>query len=75
MKQELTHFQIDEKGKILASSFVKAGAIKGESKVEISNEALKDYQDATDEVDEDRVPRSASHAVKEYFETIKDDAK
>lgn len=75
VKQEVTNFQIDEKGKILASSFVKAGAIKGESKVEISNEALKDYQDATDEVDEDRVPRSASHAVKEYFETIKDDAK
>jgi hypothetical protein len=71
VKQEVTNYQTDDKGKILASSFVKAGSIKGESKVGLSNDALKDYQEATDEVDEDRIPRSASHAVKDYFETLK----
>ncbi len=75
VKQEVTSYQTDEKGKILASSFVKAGSVKGDSKVELSNDALKDYQEATDEVQEDRIPRNASNAVKEYFKTLQQNAK
>jgi hypothetical protein len=75
VKQELSESQTNEKGKILASSFVKAGTIKGESKVGLSDAVLQEQQDAADEVDEDRIPRAASEAVKNYFQTLKDDSK
>jgi polyhydroxyalkanoate synthesis regulator phasin len=75
VKQELSESQTNEKGKILASSFVKAGSIKGDSKVGLSDAVLQEQQDAADEVDEDRIPRAASEAVKNYFQTLKDDSK
>lgn len=75
VKQELSQSQTDENGKILASSFVKAGTIKGDSKVGLSQAVLQEQQDATDEVGEDRIPRSAAQAVKEYFQTIKEESK
>jgi hypothetical protein len=75
VKQELSESQTDEKGKVLASSFVKAGTVVGESKAGLSNAVLQEKQDAADQVDEDRIPRASAQAVKNYFQTLKDDSK
>lgn len=75
VKQEITKYQTDEKGRILASSFVKADAIKGESKVGLSQAVASAENDATDEIEEERVSKQARQAVKEYFDTLKQDAK
>jgi hypothetical protein len=62
------------KGRMLASSYVKDNApIKGDSKENLAKVAESAEQDSTDEVDEDRIPRDAQNAVKEYFQTLKDD--
>jgi hypothetical protein len=61
-------------GRLLASSFVKDNApMKGTSNAGLAHVAESAEQDATDEVDEDRIPRSAQNAVKEYFQTLKQD--
>ena len=75
VKQEITRYQTDNKGKILASSFVKADAIRGDSKVGLSEAVAAAENDVTDEIEEERVSKQARQAVKEYFETIKEDAK
>ncbi|HEX4178600.1 MAG TPA: hypothetical protein VHY57_09190, partial [Rhizomicrobium sp.] len=60
-------------GRLIASSLVKDNApIKGDSKASLAKVAAAAEQDTTDEVDEDRIPRSAQNAVKEYFQTLKD---
>jgi hypothetical protein len=70
-KQELSNSQTDDKGKILASSFVKASAEKGSSKMSLSQVAESEMKDATDEVQQDRIPRGTWKAVKGYFDTLK----
>jgi len=75
VKKELSPSETIDQGKILASSFVKAGTIVGESKVGLSDAVVQEQQDAADQVDEDRIPRASAEAVKSYFQTIKDDAK
>ncbi len=75
VKKELSPSGTIDKGKILASSFVKAGTIVGESKVGLSDAVLQEQQDEADQVDEDRIPRASAEAVKSYFQTIKDDSK
>jgi hypothetical protein len=73
VKQELSKSDTIEKGKILASNFVKASALKGESKAQLKQvvEALE--TEATDEVDQTRVSRQAREAVKEYNRSIQQD--
>jgi hypothetical protein len=70
-KQELSQSQTDESGKILASSFVKAPADKGSSKMSLSQVAESEMKEATDEVQQERIPRGAWKAVKGYFDTLK----
>ena len=65
--QDVTTGELHENGKILASTLVKAAAEKGESKIELSEAAGSDYKEATDEIDQQRIPRSAQKAVREYF--------
>jgi hypothetical protein len=74
VKQEVSRSDTIEKGKILASNFVKAGAFKGESKAEFQNVTKSNEVDAADEVDQSRVSRQAREAVKEYNRSIQDDA-
>jgi hypothetical protein len=71
VKKELAPSQTNEEGKILASSFVKAPAERGTSKVEFSKAIEAESKEAADEVEQDRIPRSAKNAVKGYFETLK----
>lgn len=69
-KQELSHSDTIEKGKILASNFVKASALKGESKAKLQQVVESAETEATDEVDQSRVSRQAREAVKEYNRAI-----
>jgi hypothetical protein len=73
VKQELSDSQTNDNGKILASSFVKAPAQKGTSKMSLSKVAEAEMKEATDEVDQERIPRGAWKAVKGYFDTLKSD--
>jgi hypothetical protein len=75
VKQEITKYQTDDKGKILASSFVKADPIKGQSVVGLSSAIAAAENEATDEIEEERVSKQARQAVKEYFDTLKQDSK
>jgi len=67
VQQEVTTGHVHEDGKILASQLVKAAAVKGESKIDISQAAASELKDATDEIDQDRIPRAAQKAVRQYF--------
>jgi hypothetical protein len=62
------------KGKILASTLVKADSIKGESKAELREAVQAAERDATDEVDQDRISRQAQQTVKGYFNSVSKDA-
>ncbi len=74
VKQEVSKSQDDEKGRILASTLVKAAAIKGESKETAKEVAASELKDQTEEVDQDRVSRQAQSVVKDYFSTMQQDA-
>jgi hypothetical protein len=73
--QDVTTGDVHEEGKILASTLVKAAAEKGTSKIDLSQANGSDYKEATDEVDTDRIPRSAQKAVREYFGNGEDSKK
>ncbi len=70
IKKEAAPVQDIDKGKILASTFVKAGTVKGESKVQLSQVAQSAMKDATDDVDEESVSKESQKVVKDYFETM-----
>ena len=72
--QDVSAGHLHEKGKILASSLVKAAALKGDSKIVLSQADGSDYKEMTDEVDTDRIPRPAMKAVREYFGDVAEDA-
>jgi hypothetical protein len=74
VKPEMSPSLDDDKGKVLASTLVKASSIKGESKEalkEVSEAAIKE---AAEEVDQDRVSRQAQRVVREYFGSMQKDA-
>src|SRR5207248_919958 len=73
VKDERDPSQLNEKGKVLASTFVKAGSIKGESKIGLHDVVPSVDKDATDEVGEERIPRGDQSVVRDYFATIKKD--
>ena len=73
VKQEVSHSDTIEKGKILASSFVKADALKGKSEAKLQNVPEATETELTDEVDNSRVSRQAREAVKEYHRAINKD--
>jgi hypothetical protein len=68
--KELSRSKTDDKGKIVASNFVKAGALKGESKAKLQEIIKSNENEATDEVDSTRVSRQARDAVLEYNRSI-----
>jgi hypothetical protein len=63
VKPEVSHSDTIDKGKILASSFVKADALKGESKAQLHSVTEAAETEQTDEVDNSRVSRQAREAV------------
>src|SRR5439155_13769254 len=67
VKQEVSQSQDQEGGKILASTLIKSKSIKGESHVATADVAKPPEQEATDEVEQERISKPAQQAVKEYF--------
>jgi len=63
-----------EKGKVLASTFVKAGSIKGDAKMQLHEVLPSVEKDATDEIDEQRIPRQDQDVVRGYFGNLQKDA-
>jgi hypothetical protein len=74
VKEELSNSATIEKGKLLASNYVKASALKGESKAQLKQVVEAAETEATDEVDQTRVSRQAREAVKEYHRSMQKDA-
>jgi hypothetical protein len=74
VKQVFSPSQDNPNGRILASTLVKAGALRGEKHAELRDVAVAAQQDAPDEVDQDRVSRQAQSAVKEYFRSMEEDS-
>jgi hypothetical protein len=74
VKNETDLSQKNEKGRTLASTFVKAGSIKGEAKLDPKIVIPSVDKQATDEVDEQRIPRQDQDAVRGYFGNLKRDA-
>ena len=70
IKKEAAPVQDIANGRILASTFVKAGTVKGESKVELAKVAKAAEQDMADEVDEEAPSKENQKVVKDYFETM-----
>lgn len=75
VKQEVSQSQENDKGKILASRWVKAGSFKGESKAELADVAASIEQAQTDEVEQERITGQAREAQKKYFNSLQQDAK
>jgi len=73
VKQVMSPSQDNPNGRILASTLVKAGALRGEKRAALRDVAVAAQQDAPDEVDQDRVSRQAQSAVKEYFRSMEED--
>ena len=73
-KQEIAPSPEDEKGRILASTFVKADSIKGDAKIELSKTIEEAQKQATDEIDQERVSHQAQKVVQEYFRSVEKDA-
>jgi len=69
-KDEVSKSQDNEKGRTLASSFVKADQLVGESSATMRDVVRSNVQDSTDEVDRQRVGRQAANAVRDYFKTL-----
>jgi hypothetical protein len=74
VKQVFSPSQDNPNGRVLASTLVKAGALRGEKHAELRDVAVAAQQDAPDEVDQDRVSRQAQSAVKEYFRSMEEDS-
>ena len=75
LKEEMSPSQDIEEGKILASTLIKAQSIKGESKVTAQSVAPPPEQEATDEIEQERISRPAQQAVKEYFSAWESETK
>ena len=75
MKQEVAPSQDNNKGKILASTFVKDNKPMAGSSKEGLKEAVRAAQEeAADEVDQDRISKQAQKAVRDYFNAMERDA-
>lgn len=70
VKQERAPVQNIKEGKLLASTLVKAGIEKGEAREQLKEVARAAEQEAAEEVDTERVSRSAQKAVKDYFNSF-----
>jgi hypothetical protein len=74
VKQEIAPVQNNDKGKYLASTFVKAGSIKGDSHAQLQQAVQSAERDATDDVDSEAISGDAKKAVKGYFGQLAGDA-
>lgn len=59
-----------DRGRSVASSFVRAGTLVGESSAELREAVRSNAQQASDVVDRQRVARPAQKAIRDYFASI-----
>lgn len=71
--QELSKSQTIETGQIIANSFVKAPSERGEAKLKLTQAIEAKTKGEDGEVTTYRIPRGAQKAVKDYFDTLKQD--
>lgn len=70
-KKESSPTQNQEKGRLLASSFIKDNKpIKGAARADLKEVATAAQQEAADEVDQERITRNAQNVVREYFGSL-----
>ncbi|WP_428940797.1 hypothetical protein [Fontivita pretiosa] len=75
VKPEISPSQDDEKGKLLASSFIKDNKpFKGASIETLKQVAESALKEQTDEVEQERISRQAQRAVREYFNSMEKEA-
>ncbi len=68
VKAEISPSQDDEKGRILASNYIKDNKpFKGQSTETLKQVAEAAQKEQTDEIDQERISRQAQKVVKEYF--------
>ncbi|HSU67372.1 MAG TPA: hypothetical protein VLJ39_10905 [Tepidisphaeraceae bacterium] len=72
-KTETDSLQKDEKGKVLASTFVKDHSIRGDAKMQLHDVLPPVDKNAVDEVGEQRIPRQDQDVVRGYFGDIRQD--
>ena len=73
VKQELSQSQTNEKGQIIASTFVKAPSQKGESHAKLNTVVVPKVDGGDWPVGNERIPTGVQKAVKDYFDTLKPD--
>lgn len=69
-KQQFDPSRENDKGKILASRYVKAGIDPGKSTAGLKAVAASAEKDAPDDIDQDHLPREAQQAEKDYFSAM-----
>jgi hypothetical protein len=74
-KEELSKSYYDEKGKHLASIYVKDRSIKGESKLKLQEVIKAGEADEGDDVDDSRADRRTQEVQRRYFKVMEDSLK
>ena len=75
VKKELSPGEKDNSGKVLSGWFVKSDSIKGESREQFKEVVISAQKDATDDVEQERIPVQAQKVVRDYFDSMQRDAK
>ena len=76
VKPEMSPSPDNEKGRILASNYIKDDhPIAGKSGQSLKDVAKSAEQEAADEVDQDHISNQAKSTVEKYFQTMEDDTK
>lgn len=71
--KEISKGERDEKGKVQAGWFVKADSLKGESREQFKEVVTSAQHDATDDVEQERIPMQAQKVVRDYFNSMQGD--
>ena len=74
LKQEISKSHYDDKGKHLASVYVKDRSIRGQSKLELQKAIEAAAADEGDDVDDSRVDRRSQKVMEEYFRVMAEEA-
>lgn len=70
VREEFAPSQENPQGRVLASTLVRAAALKGESRAELREALQASSKQASDEIDRDRVSRAAQRVVRDYFNSM-----
>lgn len=74
VRQERSPTQNIEGGRVLASTLVRAGSVKGEAREQLKQVTQAANQEAAEEVDPERVSRASQKAVRDYFNSLSAEA-